>query len=109
MAQEYVHLPLGEDIIALAGYYTPQQELRLPSNGKEVLCVIGMCCVESGCCGNHSGNYAIVPGYIISWKSKQNKDGCAVSEIESITDATARQEITRLIRESQPVWTIDFW
>jgi len=41
MKQQYVHLPLNEDVHFLAGYYTPQRELRLSHNGREVLCVIG--------------------------------------------------------------------
>jgi hypothetical protein len=109
MNQQYVHLPLNEDIHFLAGYYTPQRELRLSHSGREVLCVIGSACVEAGCCGNRSGTYAVVPGYIESWKCRDNSEGLPVSDVEPIIDDEAKRQIRAAIRENEYVWNIDFW
>jgi len=109
MKQEYVHLQLGEDIVFLAGYYTPLKELRLKHDGREVLCVVGTSCVESSCCGNRSGAYAIVPGYIVAWKHGVNEAGLPVSEVEPITDETTKREVAASIRETECIWNVDFW
>jgi hypothetical protein len=109
MNQQYVHLPLGEEVHFLAGYYSPQKELRLPHNGREVLCVIGMSCVESHCCGARSGTYAIVPGFIESWKSRQNESGLPVSDVMPIEDEPTRREVRDTIRKAEFVWNVDFW
>ena len=106
---EYVHLEMGQDITALAGYYTPIKELRLKYDGKEVLCVIGTSTVESSCCGGGICGYAIVPGFIVNWKSKTNEDGLAVSEIETIDDKDIQIEITKTIRETEHIQNISFW
>ena len=42
MKTKYMHLELGKDVeIGIAGYYTPEKEIRLEHNGREVLYVIG--------------------------------------------------------------------
>ena len=111
MTLEYVHLPLNEEVTALAGYYTIAKELRLKRDGREVLCVIGMCSVESSCCGSRAFYYAIVPGYLLSWKAKQNEAGLDVSEVEPLTDRGAQREIAASLEETEAVikTNIEFW
>ena len=107
---EYVHLEVGENVDALAGSYTPLKELRLEHNGREVLCVIGMSTVEGACCGlDGSCGYAIVPGYIVTWKDRKNDSGLSVSEVESIADEMTKREIARIIGEAESIQNIDFW
>ncbi len=111
MSLEYVHLPLDEEVTALAGYYTIAKELRLKQDGNEALCVIGMCSVESSCCGRRAFYYAIVPGYLVSWKARKNEAGLSVSEVEPITDRTVRREIAAQLEETEAVLktNIEFW
>ena len=66
---KYTHLELNKDIKALAGYYTPQKEVRLKYHSREVLYVIGQVVVDSSCCGVANCQYALVPGYIVRWQS----------------------------------------
>ncbi len=106
---DYVHLEIGEDVHGLAGYYTPLKELRLPHNGKEVLCVIGMSNVESACCGGGAFGYATVPGYVASWKNSTNESGLPVSQVEPIADETVKREIAEAVRETEHIFNIDFW
>ncbi len=108
---EYVHQPLNEEVTALAGYYTIAKELRLKRDGREALCMIGMCFVESSCCGRRSFYYAIVPGYLLSWKSRQNEAGLSVSEVEPITDRAAQREIAAALEETEAVLktNVEFW
>ncbi|MCJ7808132.1 MAG: hypothetical protein MUP73_05470, partial [Dehalococcoidia bacterium] len=97
MKLEYVHTELDKEVNALAGYYTPLEEHRLEHNGKEVLCVTGISVIESSCCGTGGCAYAIVPGYIMNWKFKENEAGLPISEVETIADKVARKEITAIL------------
>jgi len=109
MKVEYVHQELGEDVNALAGYYTPLDEHRLQHDGKkEVLCT-GLGVIESSCCGTGGCAYAIVPGYVVSWKFKKNEAGLPVSEVEPVADKEARREISAILKEGQSVQNIEFW
>ena len=74
---EYTHLPLGKDVPAYAGYYSPEKEVRIPFHGREILYVIGQVVIESACqeinCTAGSSNYAMVPGYILKWRYRRNE------------------------------------
>lgn len=109
MKMEYIHQELGKDVNALAGYYTPMNELRLEQGGREVLCVTGLGVIESSCCGTGGCAYAIVPGYIVKWKFKENEAGLPVSEVEPVVDKKTRQEISAILQEGQCVQNVEFW
>ncbi len=112
MSTKYTHLELGKEVIAgITGYYTPQKEVRLKHNGREVLYVIGQAVVESSCCGGGAGSwiYAIVPGYVVSWQNTRNEAGLPVSEVESISDEEAQANIRRTIETNEGASLIGFW
>jgi len=109
MIREYTHLELNKDINFISGYYTPQKELRLKYNNREVLCIVGQGMIESSCCGMGGCRYAVVPGYLVNWKNKINEAGLPVSEVEPISDEKARQDISKIIKAKEIVSQIDFW
>jgi len=111
MIHEYTHQPLNEEVTALAGYYAITKELRLKHDGREVLCVIGMCDVDSSCCGRRSFYYAIVPGYLVSWKTSQNQIGLPISQVDPVTDPAARRLIAATLEDTESVirTNIEFW
>ena len=109
MKQEYTHLPLGEEVRGLSGFYVPCKEERLKYNGKEVLYVMGTSTLDSACCGGGTCGYALVPGFVAKWKSKKNKEGLPVSEVEPIEDEAARREIGKTISDTESIRNIDFW
>jgi hypothetical protein len=106
---KYTHLELNQDIKAVAGYYTPQKEVRLKYHGQEVLYVISQAVVDASCCGSADFSYALVPGYIIGWQTETNKDGLPVSEVTPITDKATRDNISQIIKETEHVSQIEFW
>ena len=107
---KYTHLELGQDVqIGIGGYYTPQKEVRLPHNGREVLYVIGQAVVESSCCGTGNWKYAIIPGYIASWQNERNEAGLPVSEVEPIRDEETQSNLRRLIETSEDATLVSFW
>ncbi len=106
---EYTHLKLNEDLYCPAGYYTPEKEVRLKHNNREVLYVVGHAVMDSSCCGIGRWAYVIVPGYIVNWQNRTNEDGLPVSKVEPISDKATRDNIRQLIREAEPVSRIEFW
>ena len=107
---EYTHLKLDEDYATgIAGYYTPQKEVRLKYNSREILYVTGQAVIESSCCGIGSWGYVTVPGYILDWQSKENEVGLPVSDIEPISDEEAQNNIRQIIQTSEVISQIEFW
>ena len=111
MVNDFIHPRLGEDVYALAGYYTLLKELRLAHGGKEALCITGICAVEASCCGSRTFHYAIVPGYVVNWKYRVNEEGLPVSEVETVTEEAAKEEIAGIIEEREGILKgdIEFW
>ncbi len=106
---KYTHLELNRDIPAPSGYYTPQKEVRLKYNGREVLYTLSQAVIESSCCGASDFNSALVPGYIIKWRAEKNKEGLPVSEVDPIADEITRDAIRKIIKETEHITRTEFW
>jgi hypothetical protein len=111
MTLDYVHEELNEEVQARAGYYAATDELRLKLDGREVLCIVGVCIVDSSCCGSRSFRYALVPGYLVTWKGKKDKLGRMVSEVEPITDKAVKERVEAILKDTQVIseTNIEFW
>ncbi len=109
MSLKYTHLELNKDVNCIAGFYTPQEEIRLKYSNREVLCVVGQVVIESSCCGAGSHTYALVPGYIVSWQNERNSAGLPVSEVEPVSDEASQNNIRKLIKEARSVSYVEFW
>ena len=108
MVQEYVHQSLNQEITAVGGHYALVKEAQLPFRGQEVLYLIGHALFDTACCGVGGCAYALVPGFLVRWKGKRNKDGLAVSQVEPIRDGVIRGEIQRLIEQRETVHQVRF-
>ena len=94
---------------APAGYYTPQKEVRLQLNGREVLYTVSQAVIESSCCGASDFCSALVPGYVTGWRVGKNKDGFPVSEVEPIEDESTRDAIRKIIKDNESLCRTEFW
>ena len=106
---QYAHLELNRDVPAPSGYYTPQKEVRLKLNGREVLYTVSQAVIESSCCGASGFCAALVPGYVTGWRVGENKDGFPVSEVEPIGDEATRDAVRKIIKENEHVCQTEFW
>lgn len=106
---KYTHIELNKDIRSISGFYTPQKEVRLKHDGRELLYVIGQAAIEASCCASGSWMYAIVPGYIVKWQGDKNKDDLPVTEVEPISDDATQREISQIIKEKEGVSQVEFW
>ncbi len=106
---KYTHLELNKDIRSISGYYTPQKEVRLKCDGREVMYVVGQATIEAACCSSGSWMYAIVPGYIVKWQNEKNKAGLPVSDVEPVSNDATQREICQIIKEKEGVNQVEFW
>lgn len=109
---EYAHLPLNEDVLAFAGYYTPENEVRMPFRDREILYVTGHCVIEATCssasCEAANYWYGIVAGYVIDWQYRENESGLPVTLVEPVTDYETRREIEAIILGCEAVSRVNF-
>lgn len=109
MTKDYVHPDLQEEVTAIAGSYTPERELTIHLNDKDVLAIIGFGVVDTSCCGMGGGRFAVVPGYIVNHKYSKNDEGKTISSVEPIEDDwDIRREIIRLIEEQESYCNVRF-
>jgi hypothetical protein len=105
----YTHSPLGQEIRAAAGHYVIEAEKRLPFRGREVLVATGYVTVDSSCCGAGGCGFALVPGYLVGWKSSKSETGEPTSEVEPIGDEAERVALRKSIQEAEKVQQVNFW
>jgi len=106
---KYTHLELDQDITAPAGYYTPTKEVRTGIDGREVLYIVSQMVIESSCCGVGDFASALVPGYIVGWRTGTDKDGAPVSDVEPIQDEKVRELVRQTIHDNESIDQVEFW
>ena len=108
MTTVYVHQELNQEITAIGGHYALVKEARLPFRDRHVLYLLGYGVFDTTCCGVGGSVYALVPGFILDWKSQTNQDGLAISRVEPIRDEIVQKELRRLLKEREVVQQVKF-
>ncbi len=106
--EPFVHPDLEAEVAAIGGRYALFKEARLPFEGREVLYLVGYGLFDTACCGLGGCGYALVPGFVVEWKSRRTADGQPVSLVEPVTDEAVRRRVARLIREREAVQEVRF-
>ena len=107
MIKEYTH-EIGREVRSISGGYELEMEGKLEMDGEEVLYVVGNAVVDSSCCGVGGCRYALVPGYVRQFKTRQDKQDLWISEVEPIIDRATRQEIIQILKEKEMVQQVQF-
>jgi hypothetical protein len=108
MNNEYVHAEIGKEIHFIAGYYIIEEERRMKYNGRELLVVIGEGIVDNSCCGRMGCRYALVPGYIVRWKSRKNEKGIDVTEVHPIKEEGEQRAIAKDLQTIENLQQVNF-
>ena len=107
MMKEYTH-EIGREVRSISGGYELEMEGKLEMDGEEVLYVVGNAVVDSSCCGVGGCRYALVPGYVRQFKTRQDQQDLWISEVEPIIDTATRQEIIQVLKEKEMVQQVQF-
>lgn len=108
MKNEYVHAEIGEEVRFISGYYIIDEERRMGHNGRELLVVIGHAIVDNSCCGRTGCRYALVPGYIVNWKSRKNDQGIDVTDVDPIKDESLQRTIAKNLQANEVLQQVNF-
>ncbi len=100
---------LEKEVLSISGRYELEKEERFKYNEREILYVIGNAVVDSSCCGDGGYRYAVVPGFILNWKSKTNKDGIHISEVEPINEQMLKEDLRKVLEKKEWVSQVQFW
>lgn len=104
----FIHPTLNREVTAIGGHYVWVKEDRLPFGGREVLYLVGYAVLDTTCCGVGGFACALVPGFVVEWKSGLSPEGRPVSRVERVRDETVQAEIRRRIREQERVHQVNF-
>jgi hypothetical protein len=105
---DFVHEKLNQEVHAIGGHYMFTDEIRLPYGDREILVLAGSAVFDRTCCGYTGFGYALVPGFIVDYKYKTNKDGLSVSRMEPIRHETVQSEIRSLISQKESIQQVKF-
>jgi hypothetical protein len=104
----YAREDLGREIEAPSGYYQPMEEAWLEVQGRKVLYVLGMACIEASCCGVGSWSYLRVEGYTAEDDPIPKLQERGRFSIDTVEERGERKAIITLLRERHPGVRIEF-
>jgi hypothetical protein len=104
----YIHQVPGTEVRFISGYYNIVEEKRIPFEGRELLCVVGVAVVGSACCGTGGCRFLNIPGYILSWKSIEGPTGTPISDVEPLTAQEEQQKVKDMLDRLFPYSQIIF-
>jgi len=108
MTRDYVHETIDSEVETISGHYSLHKEAQISFGVRRVLYLIGSAVIDRSCCGVGGCLFALVPGYIVSWKYKRNKNGLPVSKVEPISERSAQQEIASILKIKEHVNQVQF-
>ncbi len=108
MTNYYTH-ELHAEVRSISGSYHLEEEGGIEIEGRKVLYALGTAAVDSACCGSYGCYFALVPGYVVQWKCKTDVAGLFISEVEPITDHSAKKKIEEILRGEKGVTQVVFW
>lgn len=107
-ARPYPHDELNTEIDAIAGHYVITAEHRVEYGGRDLLYLVGYGIVDTSCCGTGGCGYAVVPGFVVSWKDRTDDRDRPVSQVEPVRDEEQRREIERWIKGREMIQQVQF-
>ncbi len=108
VTKEYTH-ELNIEIRSISGGMCLEEEGTVEIQGREVLYAVGSAMVDSACCGTYGCCFAVVPGYVVSWKSGNTGAGLPVSTVEPIRDQFVKNQVENTLRILKGVTQVLFW
>jgi hypothetical protein len=98
----FTHPELNQPVEFFGGSYVLDEEGKISFQGKEVLYFIGTAGLDASCCGRSGCAFAKVAGFLHRWKTKRDKSGRMISEVERMREPKGQEEISRLLKEKYP-------
>jgi len=108
-ADIYTHPQLDAQVTAIGGTYVFTGEQTLAFQDERVLVLTGHAVMDTACCGAGGGcTYALVPGFIDTYRYRKNDDDRWLSRVRHIRDAATRESITAKLISRSGVQQVQF-
>ena len=93
----FTHPVLNDPVTAIGGTYVLTGEQKVGYQGEQLLVFSGHAVFDTTCCGVGGCAYALVPGFIDSYRCGQDAAGRWLSRVRPIEDAQIRKTVTPVI------------
>ncbi len=104
---EHIHATCGTEIILMHEMFKVVSEGYLPYGNRELLYIEGITTAGSICCGAVELRVIHIPGFVVSRHHIIDKiSGNPVSEVEPISDHSAREEVKLLLSRIFPSYLL---
>jgi len=105
----YTHPQLDAQVTAIGGTYVFTGEQTMVFKDERLLVFTGHAVMDTACCGAGCGcTYALVPGFIDTYRYRKNSDGRWLSRVRYIRDAATREFITAMVISRSGVQQVQF-
>ena len=106
--KQFIHHPIDESVVAIGGHYVFLKEICMPFNNDTLLYLIGCAVIDTSCCGMGGSTFALVPGFVVSFKTLTTPEGHSISTVIPITDQTMKNDLESLLKQKEYVQQVIF-
>ena len=106
--ETYVHPDLNKPVTAIGGQYVITGEQKIEFQGEQLLVFSGYAVFDTTCCGAGGCAYALVPGFVDSYRCRKDAAGKWLSEIRRIRDERLQKEVEAVILKKTSALQIQF-
>jgi hypothetical protein len=104
----FTHPELNKPVTAIGGHYVITGEQKVGFKGEELLVFSGHAAFDTTCCGAGGCAYALVPGFIDSYRCLKDATGKWFSRVRPIRNERLRKEIEAVILKKTNMLQIQF-
>ncbi len=104
----YTHPVLNDPVTAIGGTYVITGEQKIGYQGEQLLVFSGHAVFDTTCCGAGGCAYALVPGFVDSYRYGQDDAGRWLSRVRPIEGTQRRKTVTAVIRAETNMQQVQF-
>jgi len=106
--QTYPHPVLNDPVTAIGGTYVITGEQKIGYQGEQLLVFSGHAVFDTTCCGAGGCAYALVTGFIDSYRRGKDDAGRWLSRVRPIKGVQLRKAVTAVIRAQTNAHQVQF-
>jgi len=105
----FIHPELNDPVTAIGGTYVITGEQKVEYQGERVLVFSGHAVFDTTCCGAGGCAYALVPGFVDSYRCGKDDAGRWLSRVRPIEGAQIRKTVTAIICAQTNAHQVQFY
>jgi hypothetical protein len=106
---DFVHPSLGEEITAIGGHYSFTKEGQIAHAGRMVLYLVGYGSIDTSCCGVGGCIYALVPGYMVSYRDSAHPQSLRPISKVAPVEEDSQASLAQALKDLEGVTQVHFF